>query len=568
MSDAGAAYRAAQREIARVAEAGGTKLQLFGEEFRALERIPPEVADLATLQSLVLSNTRVSDLSPLTALSNLGHIMLDGSIVCDLAPLASTKELYRLWLQNTQVADLAPLAALNYLYELRLDNTQVRELSPLAELQHLHYLSLQRTQISDLSPLTKNKNLRLLELQNSMVSDLGPLAPLTRLRRLMLNRTRVTDLRPINSMTELGVDRVNSAGLSFREIPATRRDARLAELSEVADSFYRARETLAYLRSLPPWPEPYTPAATADGSPPEPIGGERDRARIPAPVPAPLEVQVVEGRLVPKPSASMLSGDVDGRARQAWSALRNYLGDLDDLRPRIGNQMPALERVLQRLDVALAQDYHAANQIELGMLGERVIAQAGAADETMAGSDAAELKVFAVHVVVFLERLPDWRTYRDDDTAPAPPPAPLTASVQPALDMVFEELLGREEIDPAIPAKLREQSDDLCQEPVNWRLLRGFRASFRNVLGALAERASTVRGLVVEQAMDVAGQSWKIIKKTAAVGIAGYAVAWGTGIDQVALAFFGRMAVHLRAVAQADPIDFGWLVRFLDLLGF
>jgi len=61
-------------------------------------------------------------------------------------------------------------------------------------------------------------------------------------------------------------------GVNFKNTPATARDGRLAELAEIENDEERARETLAYLRSLPPWPEPYTPAYTPDGSPPQPIG--------------------------------------------------------------------------------------------------------------------------------------------------------------------------------------------------------------------------------------------------------------------------------------------------------
>ena len=72
--------------------------------------------------------------------------------------------------------------------------------------------------------------------------------------------------------TNLGTD--GFPGLNFSNTSATARDARLAELAEIKSHADRARKTLAYLRSLPPWPEPYTPGATPDGSPPKPIGGE------------------------------------------------------------------------------------------------------------------------------------------------------------------------------------------------------------------------------------------------------------------------------------------------------
>ncbi len=249
MNEAEKAYQAAQKEIARAAKAGETRLSFDAEPFRALERLPPELAALAGLQVLDLDNTQVADLAPLAALTGLQE----------------------LWLDNTRVADLAPLAALTGLQVLWLDNTQVADLAPLAALTGLQFLDLNNTQVADLAPLAALTGLQDLRLDNTQVADLAPLAALTGLERLDLDNTQVADLRPLAGLARLSAESVVS-GLSYRSTPATERDARLAELSRIKDSSERARETLAYLQTLPPWPDPYTPEATPDGSPPQPIG--------------------------------------------------------------------------------------------------------------------------------------------------------------------------------------------------------------------------------------------------------------------------------------------------------
>ncbi len=69
------AYAAAVEEIARVKAAGETELDLSGERFRALDRVPPEIGGLTALQTLSLSGTQVADITPLsglTALQTLG----------------------------------------------------------------------------------------------------------------------------------------------------------------------------------------------------------------------------------------------------------------------------------------------------------------------------------------------------------------------------------------------------------------------------------------------------------------------------------------------------------------
>ena len=55
--------------------------------------------------SVFLSNTQVSDLSPLAELKNLERLWLHNTQVSNLSPLAGVKNLEELWLKNTQVSD-------------------------------------------------------------------------------------------------------------------------------------------------------------------------------------------------------------------------------------------------------------------------------------------------------------------------------------------------------------------------------------------------------------------------------------------------------------------------------
>jgi hypothetical protein len=158
--------------------------------------------------------------------------------------------------------------------KLDLVGAEYTELSELpdevSELSALQLVFVNRTKIFDLSQLARLKNLRWLELADSQVRDLAPLSSLSELADLCLDSTLVDDLRPISALLKLGT--LGPPGLTFENTPATDRDAKLAELSLIRDAEIRTTQTLAYLRSLPPWPEPYTPAATPDGSPPKPIG--------------------------------------------------------------------------------------------------------------------------------------------------------------------------------------------------------------------------------------------------------------------------------------------------------
>ncbi|MCA3438607.1 MAG: hypothetical protein INF48_14970, partial [Rhodobacter sp.] len=204
-------------------------------------------------------------------------LTLNQTAVSDLAPLAALTALQRLDLDQTAVSDLAPLAALTALQRLDLDQTAVSDLAPLAALTALRWLSLTRTAVSDLAPLAALPALQMLSLGHTAVSDLAPLAGLAGLQDLGLDGCQVADLRPIRGLAKLGTNR--PPGLSFQDTHATRADGTLARLAGIEETEDRARETLAYLNTLPPWPEPLP------WVPPETLPDIAPLAPAPDPVP-------------------------------------------------------------------------------------------------------------------------------------------------------------------------------------------------------------------------------------------------------------------------------------------
>lgn len=297
MSAADEAYRAAEVAIERAKAKGAGQLSFDREEFRALDRIPPRIAELTGLQSLSFEGTKITDLSPLSGIKWLKEINLNHTQINDLRPISEMTELENLFLaytkitdlislagllelrtlilDNTQIKDLSPLAGLAHLFTFWLNNTLITDIAPLARLSDLGSLEIGNTQITDLSPLASLKNLLGLDLQGTQVVDLAPLVQLKALQTLNLTDSECHDLRPLVHLIEMDNQSVFASKLStlsFANTPATKRDGKLAELAGLVDGKERSRKTLAYLRTLPPWPEPYTPAAAPDGSAPQPIG--------------------------------------------------------------------------------------------------------------------------------------------------------------------------------------------------------------------------------------------------------------------------------------------------------
>lgn len=115
MDAAEEAYEAAKAEIARVKAEGVTRLELSGRDYRALEKLPPEIAQLRKLRSLSIVGTAVSDLLPIAELFELRTLFLNDSAVSELSPLANLKRIEVLTLDGSRVVDLRPIIGLKKL---------------------------------------------------------------------------------------------------------------------------------------------------------------------------------------------------------------------------------------------------------------------------------------------------------------------------------------------------------------------------------------------------------------------------------------------------------------------
>ncbi|SOB91979.1 hypothetical protein SAMN05877809_101470 [Rhodobacter sp. JA431] len=229
MSAAEKAYAAAVEEIARVKREGRRELHLSMGRFRELKKIPEEVCTIPELRSVDLSHTRVADLTPLREHATLQILLLE--------------------------------------------YTKVKRLSTIEGLTRLRTLSLYGSSVVNIETLSGFVDLTSLFIGQTRVEDLSPISGLASLRDLILNRSLVADMRPLRSLSKLTAAEQFSPGLVYSDAAACKADVELMRLSGIKSNAERARETLAYLNTLPPWPEPYLPKARPDGKPPEWIGG-------------------------------------------------------------------------------------------------------------------------------------------------------------------------------------------------------------------------------------------------------------------------------------------------------
>ena len=169
----------AVKRINEAKERGADFVNLAGLE---IKEIPKKLLELAQiLCDLYLSDTDISDVSPLANLTKLASLYLGSTKVSDISSLANLTNLERLSLWRTGVSDISSLANLKYLKELDLHYTKVSDVSPLAHLTNLEWLFLSDANVSDISPLANLTKLASLILRGTNVSDISPLAHLPKL---------------------------------------------------------------------------------------------------------------------------------------------------------------------------------------------------------------------------------------------------------------------------------------------------------------------------------------------------------------------------------------------------
>jgi internalin A len=204
-----------------------TKLYLHGEENQINDITP--LASLTNLTGLGLGGIPIN-IGPLTSLPNLTGMpmileipvsviqsptglpeILIGIPISDISPLTSLTNLTTLYLVSNQINDFSPLTSLTNLTKLALGGIPISDISRLASLTNLITLDITGTgdkQKGDVSPLASLTNLTELGLNNNQISDVSPLASLTNLTNLGLSNNQISDVSPLASLTNLTILRL------------------------------------------------------------------------------------------------------------------------------------------------------------------------------------------------------------------------------------------------------------------------------------------------------------------------------------------------------------------------
>ena len=165
------------------------------------------LSDLTNLTYLELGFNNLTNAAPeaLSGLTNLTFLGLGGytNYITDVSALSGLTNLTELWLFDLDITDVSALSGLTNLTDLSLRGNNITDVSALSGLTNLKRLWLLYNDITDVSALSGLTNLKDLGLGNNNIRDISVLSGLTNLTDLGLGNNNITDISPLAGLINL-----------------------------------------------------------------------------------------------------------------------------------------------------------------------------------------------------------------------------------------------------------------------------------------------------------------------------------------------------------------------------
>jgi Leucine-rich repeat (LRR) protein len=144
---------------------------LFFDELKTENPNSEQLHKLSLAKDLNLSGkASISTLEPASKFSHLNSIDISGTSITDLSPLKNLVDLEKINCSNTKVAKVDDLANLKRLVSIDLSKTEVKDIAPLANCDNLETITADNTGISKLSDLNKLKRLKKIFADNTSLT--------------------------------------------------------------------------------------------------------------------------------------------------------------------------------------------------------------------------------------------------------------------------------------------------------------------------------------------------------------------------------------------------------------
>ncbi len=163
-----------------------------------------QLRDVKNTKELNLAhNKRITDLNPISGLTNLKKIDCSNTLVTSLLPLRNMLKLESLNCSGTQVESLEHLQYLTNLQEIDFSETKVTNVEPLMFIETLQKVVFQNTKIKTIRPLAALSGLNIINCSGTLVTDIKPLLQCKELTTVNISNTKIKDISVLSQLPKI-----------------------------------------------------------------------------------------------------------------------------------------------------------------------------------------------------------------------------------------------------------------------------------------------------------------------------------------------------------------------------
>ncbi len=141
---------------------------------------------------------------PFSSMKNLSLLDIsENKKITDLTPVSAASELDVLYINHTKVSDLSPLSSLSGLFRLEADDCAITSLSPLKELVNFKSLHANGNDLTDLSGIENAANLEDLQVEHNDLKNLDELEHVISLKKFLARGNELESIEGLKNSTIL-----------------------------------------------------------------------------------------------------------------------------------------------------------------------------------------------------------------------------------------------------------------------------------------------------------------------------------------------------------------------------
>jgi len=150
-----------------------------------------------SLRNININDSQITDVTPISKLSNLTGLWLNHSLIADISKLRDLKNLYSLSMEYNQISDISAISNMKKLNYLRLRGNRIDKIPSLTGLVALKNVEICVNQVSDISGVAGLPMLTSLDLASNRITDISALANLPGIKHIYLGNNKIADISPL-----------------------------------------------------------------------------------------------------------------------------------------------------------------------------------------------------------------------------------------------------------------------------------------------------------------------------------------------------------------------------------